>query len=770
MTNRNYPHTPISATLTAGSDTRDAWAVAFGDELGRALFLFQTMTQRDTFATDFPARLYKSWCFVKDNGEGIPAWFEWSGTTEEGTDGTWSPLKIFNLPARGLTFVNPDGSTTNDIEVLGLQGLKLQGSNKDGFTLVAEAVQSGGLDVVNSNPKSSSNVKNASGIKLGPFLETYPDPDSGYAVVIIKPGSFARPTAPSLLAYLEDPVDITGKIGTKQRIHSGAVWCGDMVYSDPSLIPMYRKEKAFGLQEYDGLDPNVTGGDRFLLGGIVNLNGTAPDDGSVRVEFYDITTGEIVLDMDGKHLAVERTYKMGDELTPDHNPLLVLGVVASKGLEKYRLVVTDNFSDDVVRLEDYTSGPTGIIAQSLSGNAKASGALTQFSEDTGFDIRPEVRYLGEARATMDIYTSQDARPYESDAGMVATSATGFAIETLSKINTRVENECLIIESADLALSDMMLKFVFSNVETSMLRGKQVNVPITLMNKDSAWNVGLFAWTGAADQFERIYTGRNGSDLTLNVGWALVDQNFISEEVVQGEHDLQFTFTVPDNAVNYAIGLWPSDPRNPLHIQLKHMDVDVAVPFWGYSLNVPKIKNLSRVKELGISAVFVQSIEGGSGLRYTLGDSVEGNPLPLGASQHKLPSAFEFDDTINIVNGSQATYGEGALVCNAAGKLTLQFDLSLWSEQKVDTTASFWVVRFDSNGDSVALDVPQVFQVKAGSTGVKRQTAPIVVDAMKGDRFGLRGSSNIYDGAFLECTNKADSLIKTFATLKESATQ
>lgn len=768
MSKRNYPHTPVSATLTAGSDTRDAWPVAFGDELGRALFLFKTMQERDSFATAFPARLFKSWCFVKDNGEGVPAWFDWTGTTEDGSDGTWSPLKIFNLPARGLTFVNADGSTTNDIEVLGLQGLELQGNQKDGFTLVVKGGQAtGAFEVVNWNPKSPDNVTDATGIKLGQFLEAYPDPDSGKAVLIIKPGSFARPTAPSMLAYLENPVDVYGKIGTRERIHAGGIWCGDVVYSDPSLIPMYRKDKAIGLQEYDGLDPNVTGGDQFLLGAIVNLNGNAPDDGSVRVEWYDITIGEVARDMEGNMLAVERSYKKGDELTPEHNPLLLLGVVATKGLEKYRLVITDNFADDVLRVQDYTSGPTGIIAQSLSGNSKASAALTQFAEDTGFDIRPEVRYLGAARASMDIYAAEDAQPYESDAGMVATSATGFAIETLSNINTRVENECLIIESADLTLSDMMLKFVFSNIETTMLRGKQVNVPITLMNKDSAWNVGLFAWVGAADAFGRIYNGRNGSDLSLNTGWRLVDSDFISEEVVQGEHDIGFTFTVPKDAVNYAIGLWPSDPRNPLHIELKHMGVDVAVPFWGYSLNAPKIKNLSHLRELGITAVFVQDTQGNAGLRYTLGDSAGGNPLPLGINQHKLPSVFSFDNSLNVVNGSSASGGEGALVCNASGQLTLQFDLSLWSEQKVDTTASFWVVRFDADGNAVAVSTVQTFPVKAGSVNVNRQTAAITIDVMAGDKLGLRGSSNIADGAFLECNNNAQPLVKTFATLKES---
>ncbi|QMV29692.1 hypothetical protein [Vibrio phage vB_VnaS-AQKL99] len=764
MSKRNYPHTAVTATITAGSDTRDPWAVAYGDELGRTLFLFQTLKERDDFASHYTPRLFKSWCFVKDGGSGSPKWFEWTGLREDGTDGTWSPLKVMNDVTTGLTFVNADGSTTSGIEMIALQGLELQGDSKQGFTLVASA-GSNGFDVENADADSNYNVSKATGIKLGRYLEAYPDPDSGKAILLIKPGSFAKPTAPAMLAYLQDHVDIYGKIGTGEKVHKGALWCDDIVYSDDSYIPQYRNDKAIGLQEYDGLDPNVTGGDRFFIGVIANLNGEAPDDGSVRLEWYDITTGEIARDLEGNLLAVERVYKRGELLTPEHNPLFLVGVFAALGLEKYRLVITDSFSSDVVRVLDYSDGPTGFIVQSLSGNVKASAAMNQFIEDTGFDVRPEVRYLGSARANMDVYTSEIEPVYEETSASSVTSATGFSVETKSKVNVSVANECLVIESAEQDATDFMLKLVFNSTETRMLRNKSVTVPVTLKDKDSGWNVGLFSWTGVADKFGDVYSARNNGSIVLNPDWTLVKKGFISEDAVQGLHDESFTFIVPNDAVNYAVGIWPVEAQNPIQLQLKHFSLDVTNPFWGYSLKAPKIKNLSYLHELNLSAEFIQNTQGGESLRYTLNNTAEGNPLPFGVSQHKLPPELSIDKTLNAVSGSQALGGEGALVCAHEGELTFHFHLNLWSEQKVQTTATFWIVKFDSNGVATKVGDDFSFVVMPGSSSAERISPDIVVNAAPGDKFGLRGKSNIDDGAFLECVNDAHPLLKTFVTFK-----
>lgn len=766
MSQRNYPHTPVSATVTAGSDTRDPWAVAFGDELGRTLFLFQNLPDRDSFTNDYAPRLYKSWCFVKSGFNGVPTWYEWTGLKEDGTDGTWVKLKIMNEVAPGITFVNGDGSTTGGIQMLALQGLELQGNEKDGFTLVAE--DNGGsvsFDIENASKDSSYDVKGATGIKLGPYLEAYPDPDSGKAVLLIKPGSFDKASVPAMLAYLQDPVQVIGKEHEVEKIHKGAIWCDDIVYSDDTYIPMDRKNKSIGLQQYDGLDPNVTGGDRFFVGVIAMLNGEAPDDGSVRVAWYDTTTGQIARDLNGHYMAVERAYKQGEQLTPEHNPLFLVGVMPALGLENYRLLVTDTFKDDVINLLDYSNGPTGFIVQSLSGNVKASPAMNQFIEDTGFDVRPEVRYLGASRASVDIYVSENDASYETPGAISATSATGFSIESLTKVKSQVANGCLIVGSDNIQIADFMLKHIFNNVETSMLRGKQVTVPLTLMDKDSGWNVGLFAWHGAPDKMTDIYGSRNNGSIVLNAGWALIATHGISEDAVVGLHNESFTFTVPNDAVNYAIGLWPVQAQNPLTLQLKHFSVDVTKPFWGYSLKVPKIRNLKYLAEGKIAAVLVQDNQGYYSLRYTLTDAPEGNPLPLGISQHKLPTVFSMDKSLNAVGGSSAKGGEGALVCDNDGDVTFQFTVSLWSEQKVDTTASFWLVRFNDVGEPSRVGDVQTFPVKAGSQNVERQLTPISVTAKAGDKFGLRGNSNISDGAFLECNNEAHPLVKTFLTFQ-----
>ncbi|MES1923116.1 hypothetical protein MHBO_004657, partial [Bonamia ostreae] len=117
-------------------------------------------------------------------------------------------------------------------------------------------------------------------------------------------------------------------------------------YFEPKKSPCYlaylkeeeetdRTNKAFGIQEWDEKDPNITGGSYFLVAFIATLRGTAPNDGFVRIGLVNkgLTPSApnkgYFLDVNGDPMVSEIQYKSGDKL----GQVMISGIVNAKGLE-----------------------------------------------------------------------------------------------------------------------------------------------------------------------------------------------------------------------------------------------------------------------------------------------------------------------------------------------------------------------------------------------------------------------------------------------------
>lgn len=53
----------------------------------------------------------------------------------------------------------------------------------------------------------------------------------------------------------------------------------DVRHAEGPYIQVYRVNKAYEIQEWDDLDPNVTGGSQFIIAFYVTPKGLAPNDG-----------------------------------------------------------------------------------------------------------------------------------------------------------------------------------------------------------------------------------------------------------------------------------------------------------------------------------------------------------------------------------------------------------------------------------------------------------------------------------------------------------
>lgn len=112
---------------------------------------------------------------------------------------------------------------------------------------------------VEVNP--SANRNNATNIKFGKGFTGYTDPDKNGVILEVQDND-NRP--PSLYASLAVPEEVVGR--GSSAIHRGVIWFDNVISAIRTNVMDLRKaEKSYGIQEYDNKDPNVTGGQPYLV-------------------------------------------------------------------------------------------------------------------------------------------------------------------------------------------------------------------------------------------------------------------------------------------------------------------------------------------------------------------------------------------------------------------------------------------------------------------------------------------------------------------------
>lgn len=238
---------------------------------------------------------------------------------------------------------------------------------------------------VEVNPSADRN--NATNIKFGKGFTGYTDPDKNGVILEVQDND-NRP--PSLYASLAVPEEVVGR--GSSAIHRGVIWFDNVISAIRTNVMDLRKaEKSYGIQEYDNKDPNVTGGQPYLVIFRPSFRGNAPASGFIQVALFDKATGLPALDIDGKPLSVYKTYNQGDKL----GNLRVSGVIKATALQYLQAKIIDNFpKTETLMLNDYTDGNSCLVIVALTGDS-VSDALLKYELDTGEHLLISKHYLGE---------------------------------------------------------------------------------------------------------------------------------------------------------------------------------------------------------------------------------------------------------------------------------------------------------------------------------------------------------------------------------------
>lgn len=768
MTKRKFG-TELSAPVVAGNDTTTDMPVAYGKELQGAIQYFTTLAERDAWTSVFRTRLKGTIAFVENNEDREPAWFKWTGKNDDGSDGNWTAVKMVNISGSSGSSsslgIEIDDGTTNasGIETINIIGGTLSVSDEDNKTATLNMLQ-------NWQPMNGDTGGKANTVIVEEPLQVYPDPDKADTMkLMLKHGLFEPKGNPSYLAYLSQNEEITGKYNNSNANHIGTLWFDNVIIKDKSFIQYDINNKAFGIQEADDKDPNITGGMLYLISFRASLKGKAPDDGFVRAylmkkKVTPLDTDEYFKDVNGDIMAVEKHYKKGDVL----GDLDVLGIANAKGLEEFTCHVIDNFTSDNIILNNRTQGGTGLLIQALTSDRKTGEALLEYENDTKQSINFDSYYLGEGRASIDWVVQQDIPVKEGDAGQGQTDINGLHFYNVTKMSMGIESKHLVFEGNGKDLCYFNFGKIFNAEETKILRGKEISFSGVLTDKKNAFKVMLVKWTGTPDEYtKKIITDVNNMQPVFEKNWVKVDELFIPENALGVDYDVSCEFTIPKDANNYAVIIAPNDKQIPVSLKLKKFTVDVAEPFMAHVLKTTENLNETHLSLSDEYKELVMDTQGFASLRYTFTNK----PIPMPVGELRKGKAdISLDPSINKIAGSGANGGEGAIVFNSDGQATINTQLMLQSEQPKGTnnTATFWYSTVNSKS-GVLNKIPDsetTFTVYGGNVPAVYSMNSFLIDVQSNDRIVLSSESDKADGAYMECTNDSKPMLKTTINFEE----
>lgn len=422
---------------------------------------------------------------------------------------------------------------------------------------------------VEVNPSADRN--NAANIKFGKGFTGYTDPDKNGVILEVQDND-NRP--PSLYASLAVPEEVVGR--GSSAIHRGVIWFDNVISAiRTNLMDLRKAEKSYGIQEYDNKDPNVTGGQPYLVIFRPSFKGKAPANGFIQVALFDKATGLPALDIDGKPLSVYKTYNQGDKL----GNLRVYGVIKAKALQYLQAKIIDNFpKTETLMLNDYTDGNSCLVIVALTGDS-VSDALIKYELDTGEHLLISKHYLGELyNAAYLLHTDIAKSVGEAEQG--ETDADGSHFYNKYKMSLEVSDGKLIFSSTDAGLCFFNWGFIVPAEITKLLRGKSVTLESSARTPNCAISYQMVKWTGTPDAYTtKIITDNVNAADVFETNWSSVDKEFVAESQTKVATSKQFV--VPEDANNIAFIVSPAEVQNPVLIEIDKFVISMDNPSYEY---------------------------------------------------------------------------------------------------------------------------------------------------------------------------------------------
>ncbi|CAM0042231.1 hypothetical protein VPHK394_0012 [Vibrio phage K394] len=719
---------------------------------------FKTMAERDTWTSKFSSHMdFDLIALVDADENGFVAYYRFDAATK-----TWK-----DYDAQGVVMSDSNGAIPKNIKtvVFGPGFAIQQAGDQEDAALVTYAESSTGTDLsINQDWGNNASSNEVTAIQALFPLEVNQNqigdtPLTGNAALSIKPNVYEPAHSPALLT----------KVGSLTEVKDGH---DTVVYYNSPITPygMYfsasDKLQGINIQEDDDLDPNLGGQLTELLVSI-GFEGGAPKSGTVKLWLMYHQNGAFlpngyVIDSRGKPLIVEKSFAAGEQMK-----IIIDGAYYAQGQEAITVHVEHDFSGEYLIVDPEESL---FCVNQYQYHTGSSLARVEFLRRNETQITPAFfNFDGNFVRLASFLNGTNEPETEVDIGEGENFIAQFGVTNLTKVKASVTNGVLSVSDNGNDIADFYIDYLVDNVRTQMMRGKTFTVDLRSNSIDTGFNLALYSWSGKADEPEKIYSSRNNMEPVLNAAWTLVSKVFMQEDISGGLKSTSGEFTIPDGAVNVSFALVPVESQMPLSITIEDFDIAPKSPFIGYvsiekrDLRTVHLDTRDDYLELG------QNSEGYASLRYTLNYSpISGLPMPVGEPL-KGKAPFTLDKSKNVIGGSSATGGEGALVAGQSGQVSLSCDYLLWNEQNTDNVVTIWWVLYDADGNESKIADSQIeFTIPKKTTthGIIKTQPAFLFEIEKGQAFALRASANKADGAYLESTRATDYMVRPVIDFKE----
>lgn len=462
----------------------------------------------------------------------------------------------------------------------------------------------------------------------------------------------------------------------------------------------------------------------------------------------------------GFPVAVRRDYKSGDTLKPE----LLIAAFKAKGSRKIAFEVDCSFGNQIIRM----SPSTAIYLQVVGKDATSGIAEMMFQQHTGYIIESASRYYGVNWMNLAAALTRTKAEQILPAGAAERMGDGLFISAVSQVKAKIENNVLTITDDGTNLPVFCVGQIADQVDSYELLLKNLMTRVKIQDKQNAFIYALMKWTQDAPATLPILTGYQNTVPQFAAGWEKVFEKFISEDVVSGIHEDSNAFTVPGDARQFAIIIYPQVSQIPTMLTLADFEADISPAF-----TKPMVSSTFPDKERHLHSNLyayrglTATPAGIAVLRYTVNDA--DTELPFGLVSGGGNEVIN-DRGWNSSGNTWAFEGDGKFLDD--GSVTMSYTAQVYCGESVPaqgtSQCSLWLAKV--NGDGAFSEVPNSrteFTCQKSFTGAKTvQSVKFTFRVKAGEAYRMFARSDIADGCYLQSGTNGVPLLRLDIEYKE----
>lgn len=539
----------------------------------------------------------------------------------------------------------------------------------------------------------------------------------------------------------------------------------DISSARPYFRPLYSKtgnilgidldRKGYTGQEGDNLDPVTSDGQQIEIGMYINPldEVRTTDAGYVELKLVNSITGDYILDVMGNPISSRIEYANNQIIKKQY----VINKFVVKGQVPFALEFSTNFKSDVIRL----SGDSCIYIQ--AGDIGMAKLL--WERETGITVRETKRYLGTNFMDLQQIIGKDIPEDDMPDGNQMID-NGIILSVIDTLKYKIENKTLYLLGNKVNKPIFCIGKIVDPIDTYLTRGKNYAVKITLIDKEVPLAYSMLEWTGEGKANTTILTGyaQDGTP-TFSAGYKVIGTKNISIDAVSGEYIDTNAFTVPQDAKQVVVVLYPTNPTEDFGMFLKNMQIDVIPSFTRTILsNNSGIVELNLEKGKYTYRSVAYTPKGTGGIRFTINNYA--TKVPIGIVSGGDGKIINDNSWFDVGSNYKEIQGDFKFLSD--GKARFSYSARIFDEMSGTDTVEFWLVKV--NDDGTFTEVPNS---RYTNTITQNTKVPVIINkeafeftVKKNESYRMLAKSNKVDGFYLQSNTDGVPLYEAIISFTE----